>query len=66
MAVRTSLRKISAPPPVSESRPAALSASSVSATGFFASQARCKISMAVKAFNCSRPSSARNARSMSV
>ena len=41
-------------------------AQSVSAPDFFASQARCRISMAVKHFNCSRASSARSAWSMSV
>lgn len=52
--------------PVSESSPAALSSVSVSTTDFFASHARCKISMAVKHFNCSCASSALSARSMSV
>src|SRR5438876_10344676 len=54
MVERTSLRKISAPPPVNEFKPAPRSSESVSLTDFLASHARCKISIAVKHFNCSR------------
>ena len=51
---RTSLRKISAPPPVSEARPASFNSINVCSTDFLASHARCRISIAVKHFNCSR------------
>src|ERR1019366_9279181 len=54
MEERTSFRKISAPPPVRESSPAAFSSRNVSSTVFFASQARWRISMAVKHFSCRR------------
>jgi hypothetical protein len=63
---RISWRKISAPPPVKESSPASFNRLRVSRTGLRASQARWRISIAVKHLSCNRGSTAFNARNISV